>query len=158
MDGGAREMTRRECMRWIGRAAVVGCGVSLCADAGDKDKKKSGSNAVSIVNLMSLRNGSALEVEKSEFILTRTDKGIAALSVWCTHRRNRLQVENGIISCPVHGSEFDLDGKPLNGPANRPLTWLATSVDEDGNIKVDPSKQVGEGNWAALPAWAQPKK
>jgi hypothetical protein len=38
------------------------------------------------------------------------------------------------------------------------MAWLAASVDEDGNIKVDPSKQVGEGTWAALPGWAQPKK
>lgn len=163
----ASAMTRRDCMAWLGRAAALGCALEFCAHdvhAGDDDKKKkkekqnehrNGGREAAIVNLMALPNGKALEADKSDYILTRTDRGVAALSVFCTHRRNRLQLENGVISCPVHGSEFDLDGRPLNGPATRALTWFTVQVAEDGSIRVDPSKQVAEGSWAALPSWAR---
>lgn len=151
-------MSRRDCVRWLGRATLASCALELCGhsvEAGDKDKRK-GSDAP-VVNLMSLPNGKALEAPGGkDFILTRTNDGIAALSTFCTHRRNRLALENGVISCPVHGSEFDLDGKPLNGPATRPLAWYAVNVDEDGNIRVDTSRQVAEGSRAALPSWARP--
>lgn len=164
-------MSRRDCMLWIGRAAALGCALEFCGHelhAGDdeksdkkkkKDKEKQNSSdrrgEAAAVNLIALPNGKALEADKSDYILTRTDHGVAALSVFCTHRRNRVQLENGVISCPVHGSEFDLDGKPLNGPATRALTWFAVQVAEDGTIRVDTSKQIPEGSWAPLPTWAR---
>lgn len=174
-DANDSSMSRRDCMLWLGRAAAAGCALELCSHdvhAGDDDDEKAEkkkkkdkerekqSNSerrgeAAAVNLMALPNGKALEADKSEYILTRTEHGVAALSVFCTHRRNRLQLENGVISCPVHGSEFDLDGKPLNGPATRALTWFAVQVAEDGTIRVDTSKQIPEGNWAPLPTWAR---
>lgn len=163
-------MSRRECMAWLSRAAALGCALELCAHdvyAGDDDKKKKKEkdkdkdksndrrNEAVAANLMALPNGKALEADKGDYILTRTEHGVSALSVWCTHRRNRLQLENGVISCPVHGSEFDLDGKPLNGPATRPLTKFAVQIAEDGTIRVDSSKQVSDDAWAPLPSWAR---
>jgi Rieske Fe-S protein len=49
-----------------------------------------------------------------------------ALSMQCTHEGCpvRPPVE-GIISCPCHGSQYDLDGRVRRGPAQLPLARYA---------------------------------
>jgi Rieske Fe-S protein len=75
-----------------------------------------------------------------QVILSRTADGVAALDVFCTHRRNKLTVsQDGTISCPVHSSIFNGAGKPVSGPATKELAWYLTSIEEDGAISVDVS-------------------
>jgi nitrite reductase/ring-hydroxylating ferredoxin subunit len=151
----SRTLSRRECMAWLGRAAAVALAADICqhgnADAGEK-------GAVKLTDLLSLPNESAKVFDKQNVILTRSSAGVGALSIYCTHRHNKLEVEDGTITCPVHGSNFDLDGKPQNGPASRPLQCYLTRVDDDGSIFVDTGKSVKTGQLAPLPAWAQPAK
>jgi 3-phenylpropionate/trans-cinnamate dioxygenase ferredoxin component len=149
-----KTLSRRECMAWLGRAVAVALAADICphnADAGEK-------GAVKLTDLLSLPNESAKAFDKQNVILTRSAAGVGALSIYCTHRHNKLEVEEGAITCPVHGSNFDLDGKPQNGPASRPLQCYFTRVDDDGGVFVDTGKSVKTGQLAALPAWAQPAK
>ena len=53
----------------------------------------------------------------------------------CTHQGCELSVGGGIYSCPCHGSEFSVDGKVLEGPADKDLKQFKTSFDHD-NIYV----------------------
>ena len=53
----------------------------------------------------------------------------------CTHRGCELNVGGRIYSCPCHGSEFSIEGKVLEGPANQDLKHFKTEVDQD-NIYV----------------------
>ena len=39
----------------------------------------------------------------------------------CTHAGCALALKNGGIECPCHGSQFELDGAVLRGPAVEPL-------------------------------------
>ena len=147
------EMSRRECLSWISRAATLALasGAIRCVHAG-------GEGVVKIADLIRIPNESARLIESPNVILSRTGKGIACMSTMCTHRRNKLEVDSdGNIFCPVHDSRFDLDGNPSGGPATRPLTWYRTAVEADGAISVDPSKTVKQGAWAELPGWAKPK-
>jgi nitrite reductase/ring-hydroxylating ferredoxin subunit len=160
-DKSAQEMTRRECLAWLARAAALGVVVAQtgrCAfgeDAGDSK----GGGMVKIADLCSVKNSHACEIEKPNVILSRTNDGVACMSITCTHRRNKLNVEkDGSIACPVHNSTFDLSGKPTGGPATRALTWYKTAVSDEGAISVDTSKTVEQGKWAELPDWAKPKK
>jgi len=154
-------MSRRECMTWLARAAVIAAGADICrAHCGEKKEKESDSKSqwVKLADLSAVRNESATEFAKQNVILTRTKDGVAAFSVFCTHRHNRLEVENGSIVCPVHDSLFDLAGKPQSGPASRALPAYAVKIDDDGTISVDTSKTVKTGTLADLPAWAKPAK
>lgn len=44
------------------------------------------------------------------------------LDLTCTHLRCRVApVEGGGFSCPCHASRYDAEGRPVSGPAARPL-------------------------------------
>lgn len=53
----------------------------------------------------------------------------------CTHRGCELNIGGGIYSCPCHGSEFNLEGEVLQGPAIEPLTTFEIETDND-NIYI----------------------
>lgn len=145
-----RRMTRRDCLAWLARAAALPLVAEACSHAH--------ADGAAVANLMNVKNESARLLASPEAILTRTRAGVACFSSYCTHRRNKLEVDkDGTISCPVHDSVFDLSGRPIGGPATKPLPWFATQVSEDGEITVNAAQTVAHGNWAALPDWAKLK-
>lgn len=64
----------------------------------------------------------------------KEDQFVASL-LKCTHRGCELNVGGGIYSCPCHGSEFTIEGKVLEGPANEDLQTFLTKSDND-NIYI----------------------
>jgi nitrite reductase/ring-hydroxylating ferredoxin subunit len=82
--------------------------------------------------------GSVTHFWKEHFILMRQTTGFLALSHQCTHQKCNVDYvpDQGVIVCPCHGSQFDLTGTVLKGPAPRPLPHFATSV-RDGTLIVD---------------------
>jgi len=152
------EMTRREALAWLARAAAVGWVLpGACAWAEDLGTPKP---APKLANLSALRNDSARLLDEQGIILVRTSKGVAAFPNVCSHKRQELSVDekSGAIFCPLHGSQFNLEGQPTNGPANRALKRYQVSIKEQGDILVDKNKTAAEGAWAELPAWAKPKQ
>ena len=68
--------------------------------------------------------------------LYKTDKtNYTASLMKCTHNGCELIVGGGIYSCPCHGSEFSVQGRVLQGPANRDLTIFRTETDHE-NIYI----------------------
>lgn len=58
----------------------------------------------------------------------RSARAFVALSMQCTHEGCPVKPPSGgIIKCPCHGSEYDLDGNVLHGPAQFPLARYAVS-------------------------------
>jgi 3-phenylpropionate/trans-cinnamate dioxygenase ferredoxin subunit len=59
--------------------------------------------------------------------------GIYAVGNRCSHANGPLAdglVEDGAVTCPYHGSRFDLaTGEPLCGPASRPLARFEVAVE-----------------------------
>jgi Rieske Fe-S protein len=48
----------------------------------------------------------------------------------CTHQQNQLiAIPNG-FKCNLHGSQFNLEGQVVKGPAERPLKKYKTSMDQ----------------------------
>ena len=69
-------------------------------------------------------------------VLTRTDAGITALRVNCTHAGFPVARVGKILECELHGSRFDpATGEVVLGPAVRPLTRYEV-VEQDGGIFV----------------------
>ena len=54
-----------------------------------------------------------------------------ALLARCTHRGCQPEPVADRLVCPCHGSEFDLEGNVLEGPAEAPLTRYEVSAEGD---------------------------
>lgn len=67
-------------------------------------------------------------VDESVYLRRRGDV-IDAVSAICTHTGCLVQRATMGFACPCHKSDFDEEGKPLTGPAPRPLDRLETRID-----------------------------
>jgi nitrite reductase/ring-hydroxylating ferredoxin subunit/uncharacterized membrane protein len=79
------------------------------------------------------------EVEGVPVLLFREGDRISGLANRCTHRSGPLhegEVADGRVTCPWHGSEFDLEtGSVCRGPASSPQPVYEARV-RDGQIEV----------------------
>jgi len=64
--------------------------------------------------------------------------GVVALDARCTHQGCSVELEDGSLVCPCHGSAFATDGSVEQGPAEAPLTVFETKV-EGEQIFVRPA-------------------
>jgi Rieske Fe-S protein len=64
-------------------------------------------------------------------LVTRVHGRLRALSLHCTHEGCPVGSTpvNGVLRCPCHGSQFDLEGNVLHGPADEPLGQYETHYD-----------------------------
>jgi nitrite reductase/ring-hydroxylating ferredoxin subunit len=71
-------------------------------------------------------------------VVTRTEAGITALSVKCTHQQFPVARVGKVLECELHGSQFEpATGAVLRGPAGRPLTrYDATETDNGIYVTV----------------------
>lgn len=81
-----------------------------------------------------------LQVSSVPVILFRvSESSFKALSLVCTHQGCTVswQASNNKFDCPCHGSQFDKDGKVLQGPATTSLPTYETEFDSDnGQVKI----------------------
>lgn len=67
------------------------------------------------------------------YIIINKNETATILSAHCTHLGCTInQTENGKLVCPCHGSEYDLDGKVVKGPAYKNLEVIPSAVTSDG--------------------------
>ena len=79
-------------------------------------------------------------------------EGIYALSAVCTHLGcvTAWRPELDMIACPCHGSKFHRDGIKIEGPAPRPLPWLKTWLNDEGNLLVDRSDVLSKKQYVRI--------
>ena len=79
--------------------------------------------------------------------LIRDDDGWYALLNRCTHLgcQPALDPWSRLLVCPCHGSRFDLQGRVVKGPAERPLPRLLLFPGPREEIWVDTEKKVEDG-------------
>lgn len=70
------------------------------------------------------------------------ERGIAAVSLVCTHLGCIVSETAEGYSCPCHGSRFGHGGEVIQGPAPRPLRWLEITRAPDGALVVDADREV----------------
>ncbi len=88
-------------------------------------------------------------VETERAFVVRTSEGFVALLARCTHlgcTPRWLDLERK-FKCPCHGSGYTAEGVNFEGPAPAPLVRLGISLDENGVIVVDRSRQFRVGDW-----------
>ena len=82
----------------------------------------------------------AVGVEGVYVLVSRSkDGGVCAIANACTHRGGPLnegERESNVVTCPWHGSQFDLcTGEVLRGPAREPQQHFEARLRE-GKIEV----------------------
>jgi Rieske Fe-S protein len=81
-----------------------------------------------------------IPVENTSVALVDAPGGrLMAFSTICTHKNCTVGYvrDRKRFVCECHGSEFNLDGVNINGPAPKPLEKYKVSV-EGGNVYVEP--------------------
>lgn len=104
---------------------------SVKASAGSK-----GGSAKGLVAVADVPVGGGVILEEPKVVVTQPSKGqIKAFSSICTHQGCPVgSVENGIIICPCHGSQFSAeDGSVVKEPASAPLAAVKVTV-KDGQV------------------------
>jgi cytochrome b6-f complex iron-sulfur subunit len=91
--------------------------------------------------------GDPINMPKGRFWLVRTKEGgLLALYKVCTHLGclYNWQSQNNKFYCPCHGSQFQLDGTYIQGPAPRSLDRFVIKVIDDKNIELASTNQNGD--------------
>lgn len=73
-------------------------------------------------------------------LITQPTAGtFVGLSAICTHQGCTVAPDDDHLTCPCHGSTFDLDGVATRGPASEPLITFELSLDGEDLV-------VGQGS------------
>ncbi|MCC7263462.1 MAG: Rieske (2Fe-2S) protein [Candidatus Latescibacteria bacterium] len=77
--------------------------------------------------------GGAVKVNKNGvklIVMRSTATAYTAISSTCTHNGCEVKLPDakGVISCPCHGSKFDVTGKVTKGPAKKNLPPAKTAL------------------------------
>ncbi len=81
-------------------------------------------------------------IKEQRVWIVRTQKGIYALFGKCTHlgcTPGWFEAEKR-FKCPCHGSNFDMNGEVISGPAPKPLYRAAISLSDDGQIVINKAR------------------
>ena len=120
----------------IGGACVVTAGVALtaCGSSGDAGEDRPaapaptttappGPDAEVVAAVADVPVGGGVLLESQRLVVTQPAEGhFRAFIAICSHQGCNLSgVDGERIICPCHGSRFDLEGVPIEGPAKRPL-------------------------------------
>ena len=82
--------------------------------------------------------GSVTPVPEVRAWLFRDESGFYAVSGLCTHLGCTVAIKDGShFVCPCHGSEFELQGAVLIGPAELPLNHVELTYSADNKLVVD---------------------
>jgi Rieske Fe-S protein len=130
-------MERRDLLRGAAGAAAVGVAAPLLAACGGSESADSDpdtsiaptpGDAVQ-VDISGLADGSFLVTQS--LVVIKEGGDVVAYSAICPHQSCPVdKVEDGVISCPCHGSRFSAeDGSVISGPAPRGLTPATVTVD-----------------------------
>jgi Rieske Fe-S protein len=147
-------LSRRTALRVVavtgaGAAVLVACGgggdtgAGATSDASDSSAGGSGTSGAeptgqgsggALVATADVPVGGGVILEAEKVVVTQPTEGtFRAFSAVCTHQACTVaSVRDGLISCPCHGSTYDVtDGSVQNGPATRPLKEIAVTVEGD---------------------------
>jgi Rieske Fe-S protein len=127
------------------RNVLVGAGIGLTATVlaactGNKSTAEPSNSSAApapgaaLTKTADVPVGSGVIVD--DIVVTQPTAGkFEAFSSVCTHAGcNVSEVADGLITCPCHGSKFNLDGTVSHGPAKSPLESKSIKVQGDSII------------------------
>ncbi|MFJ4866916.1 Rieske (2Fe-2S) protein [Streptomyces sp. NPDC088748] len=95
------------------------------AQTGGEQTSPTSPNGRALAAVSDIPKGGGVVLGQENLVISLDETGkVTAFSATCTHQGCAVNsVSNGTINCPCHGSKFDcVTGKPVSGPATRPLS------------------------------------
>lgn len=134
--------SRRGALGIAGLAGIGAVGVvtlSACGSSGDDDASSAQVppkiKGKVIAKKSDIPVGGGKVFEDTKVVVTQPTKGdFKAFTAVCTHKGCTVgDVQNGVIECPCHGSEFSAaDGSVKQGPATTKLPEFTVKMKDDG--------------------------
>ena len=128
------------CRRTVLKGAAATCGVGLLSACGGEDPAPaSGGGGVraALVRLDEVPVGEAVEATDADggkVLVSRLNEDeVVAFSAVCPHQGCSVAPDGAQLTCPCHGSQFELDGSLKRGPAEKGLTPYEVEV-VDGQV------------------------
>ncbi|MCQ4081436.1 Rieske (2Fe-2S) protein [Streptomyces sp. RB6PN25] len=126
---------RRTVLQGAALAGAAGLGLTACSAGGGGTSASSGPTGRSdLGSTAQVPLGGAKLFRDDQVVVAQPTKGtFKAFSAVCTHAGCIVdQVQNGVISCPCHGSQFNATtGAVIHGPATEPLNPVGLQVQGD---------------------------
>lgn len=108
-------------------------------------------SAIIVGKIDDFPSGTIRFINKAKAFVISDNEGIYAVSAVCTHLGCIISNKSDKLTCPCHGSIFDLSGKVIKGPAKKDLDWYDLKVDEKGNLILDTTTVVSQGTKLHFP-------
>ena len=122
---------------------ALGVAVALAGCAGDDGGDEGGGNDVEsgmeLTTIDQVPVGGGIVLTDQKVVVTQPSKGeFKAYTAVCTHQQLLVtSVEDGVIHCDNHGSEYDAaTGEVSRGPAPSALAAVEVAVDGDKIVTV----------------------
>ncbi|MET7932313.1 Rieske (2Fe-2S) protein [Streptomyces sp. NPDC005322] len=133
--------SRRTVLCCAALAGAAGLGAAACTpDGSGKNTSPTPTAPVDLGVAEAVPVGGAKIYRENRVLVAQPAKGeFTAFSAVCTHRGCVMDsVEDGKVSCPCHGSQFDVrTGKVLQGPASAPLPSVPVTA-KGGRLVAGP--------------------
>ncbi len=140
--------TRRDFIKTLGSALAVasaskfltGCAAGLATYQGELQGEtitipRAEAFALAAANGIMMVNAKNLPI--AIVVRRLADNSLTAVSTVCTHAGCEVRVLPGAFQCPCHGSEYDVTGEVIDGPATKALQKFAVVENQDTiTIKV----------------------
>jgi Rieske Fe-S protein len=130
--------SRRESLMVAGIAVAGTAGLTACGSSAGDTVSSAASAASDAIAKADIPVGGGKVFDALKVVVTQPTAGdYKAFSAICTHQGCTVNgVSNGVITCPCHGSTFDIaTGEVKQGPATQALPTKSVTVGADG-IKV----------------------
>jgi Rieske Fe-S protein len=131
-----REFIKKTCILCAGIAGGLGISSLLTSCVSFPRIKASVKNHIVEVPLTSFVESNMIIITPKEYyydilVIKKSDTEYSAVLMKCSHQDNMLIPTKTGLNCTLHGSQFDLNGKPLSGPAINPLTKFPVEISGD---------------------------
>jgi cytochrome b6-f complex iron-sulfur subunit len=84
--------------------------------------------------LKTVGGATVLKIADHKILFIRdSEETVRAINATCTHRKCVVEYKSSEkkVVCPCHGSKFDIQGRVLAGPAEKPLQTYESTLDGD---------------------------
>jgi Rieske Fe-S protein len=122
---------RRQLLRGAAAVGIAGAGAAVLSACGGSSGASTQKGPVTLGPTSDVPVGGGKVYRKEQVVVTQPTAGsFKAFSAVCTHAGCVVDgVDNGVITCPCHGSQFKTaDGSVAQGPAQTALPSIPVAV------------------------------